>query len=182
MSVSWSRNLLPFTETTRALPYSLGSASNVWLTTECRWQHPVYLPASPKNSLIPWPISRCPPFQHPVAQNTSFALKRPLVHIPVTWMRLLMYSLQASTKALQCVRYLRSKETFHRVSTYRAKTICLSTSICLIYAWPKQSYTPLDRFIIKRIGELHTTREVLQRKLKWLYVEINQVALSLNSR
>jgi hypothetical protein len=182
MSISWSRNLLPFTENTRALPYSLESASNVdWVPNVDSGTHCSYQPLRKFQKFL-GPFLDALRFLHPVAQNTSFALKRPLVHIPVTWMRLLMYSLQASTEALQCVRYLLSTETSHRLSTCRTKTVRLSTSICLIYGWPEQSYTPLGRFIIKRIAELHTTREGLQRKLKWLYVEINQVALSLNSR
>jgi hypothetical protein len=74
MSISWSRNLQPFTETTRALPHSLVGVE-CWQSTECKWQHSLYLPASPKNSEVPWPISRCPPLPAPSSPEYQLRTK-----------------------------------------------------------------------------------------------------------
>jgi hypothetical protein len=41
---------------------------------------------------------------------------------------------------------------------------------------------PFRSIYNKAYGELHTTVDGLQREILWLYMEINQVVLSLNWR
>jgi hypothetical protein len=94
------------------LPYSLESASNVdWVSNVNSSTHFTYQPLRKIQKFL-GPFLDALRFQHLVAQHISFALKRPQVQIPVTWLRLLMHYLQTSTEALQYVRYLRSIEHF----------------------------------------------------------------------
>ena len=65
-SPAFHRNHTCFTVLTRV-------SVEYWLSTESKWQHPLYLPASPKNSEVPWPISRFPPL--PAPSNPEYQLR-----------------------------------------------------------------------------------------------------------
>ena len=136
------------------------------MSTECRRQHPFHLAASPKNSQVPWFISRCPPLPAPSSPEYQFRTKETpssypgylieATHVfpPSKHRRSAMCKILAFHRKFSLCEYLQSENNL--LININLSHLRLAGAML----------RPFRSIYNKAYGELHTAVEGLQRKIQ----------------